>query len=55
VEWKRAQTPPVFIISRRAFGFDRRDTIAAAPPSAQYERLVHLYLHADDALNVIGI
>jgi NAD+ synthase (glutamine-hydrolysing) len=55
VEWKRAQTPPVFIISRRAFGFDRRDTIAAAPPSAQYERLVHLYLHADDASNVIGI
>lgn len=29
-EFKRAQVPPVFITSRRAFGFDRRDTIENA-------------------------
>ncbi len=28
IEYKRVQLPPVFITSRRAFGFDRRDTIA---------------------------
>lgn len=56
VEWKRAQTPPVFIASRRAFGFDRRDTIAPAPVSAEYERLVHLFLHAKPTpSDMIGI
>ncbi|KND51405.1 MAG: NAD+ synthase [Parcubacteria bacterium C7867-001] len=28
MEYKRVQTPPVLLTSRRAFGFDRRDTIA---------------------------
>lgn len=35
-EFKRAQTPPVFLVSRRAFGFDRRDTIAAEYFTDQY-------------------
>jgi NAD+ synthase (glutamine-hydrolysing) len=55
VEWKRAQTPPVFIASRRAFGFDRRDTIAPSHTSLEYERLVYLYLHAEDGNCRIGI
>jgi NAD+ synthase (glutamine-hydrolysing) len=38
-EFKRAFTPPIFITSRRAFGFDRRDTIAAYPLSESYEEL----------------
>ena len=44
VEFKRAQTPPVFITSRRAFGFDRRDTIADGYLTEEYERLKKQYL-----------
>lgn len=54
-EFKRAQTPPVFICSRRAFGFDRRDTIAPAHTSLEYKSLVYLYLHAEDGNCRIGI
>ena len=39
VEFKRVQLPPVFLTSRRAFGFDRRDTIADAYFSDEYYRL----------------
>jgi NAD+ synthase (glutamine-hydrolysing) len=35
-EFKRVQLPPVFITSRRAFGFDRRDTIISAFNSQKY-------------------
>ncbi len=35
-EFKRAQVPPVFITSRRAFGFDRRDTIEEGYFSEHY-------------------
>lgn len=35
-EYKRVQLPPVFLTSRRAFGFDRRDTIAPAFFSEKY-------------------
>lgn len=35
-EYKRVQLPPVFLASRRAFGFDRRDTIAPAFFSQEY-------------------
>lgn len=35
-EYKRVQLPPVFLTSRRAFGFDRRDTIAPAFISQEY-------------------
>ena len=38
-EYKRVQLPPVFLTSRRAFGFDRRDTIAPAFISQKYELL----------------
>jgi NAD+ synthase (glutamine-hydrolysing) len=55
IEWKRGQTAPGFITSRRAFGFDRRDTIAPAHTSHEYERLVYLYLHAEDGNCRIGI
>lgn len=44
VEFKRAQTPPVFITSRRAFGFDRRDTIADGYLTEEYQRLKKEYL-----------
>ena len=44
VEFKRAQTPPVFITSRRAFGFDRRDTIADSYLTEEYELLKKQYL-----------
>lgn len=37
-EWKRVQLPPLFITSHRAFGFDRRDTIAPAPLSERYHK-----------------
>lgn len=43
VEFKRVQLPPVFLTSRRAFGFDRRDTIADAYFSDEYYRLRSLY------------
>lgn len=55
VEWKRAQTPPVFIASRRAFGFDRRDTIAPSHISLEYERLVFLYLHNDEGNQIFDM
>ena len=38
-EYKRVQLPPVFLTSRRAFGFDRRDTIA--PPFISKEYNLH--------------
>ena len=52
VEHKRVQLPPVFIISRRAFGFDRRDTIEAAYFSERYYDLKAKYL--DDGKAVLG-
>lgn len=44
VEWKRVQLPPVFVTSRRAFGFDRRDTIAEAYMPSDYVTLKERYL-----------
>ncbi|RJR13534.1 NAD(+) synthase [Candidatus Parcubacteria bacterium] len=44
VEWKRVQLPPVFVTSRRAFGFDRRDTIAEAYIPNEYTALKERYL-----------
>lgn len=44
IEFKRAQTPPVFLASRRAFGFDRRDTIAAGYFTEEYQRIKRHYL-----------
>jgi len=38
-EYKRVQLPPVFLTSRRAFGFDRRDTIAIPFVSQEYTTL----------------
>lgn len=38
-EYKRVQLPPVFLTSRRAFGFDRRDTIAPPFISDEYKAL----------------
>lgn len=46
IEWKRVQLPPVFITSRRAFGFDRRDTIADAHVSSAYRLLKKNYLQS---------
>ena len=43
-EFKRVQLPPVFLASRRAFGFDRRDTLADAHFSRQYCRLRNRFL-----------
>ncbi|HYD93131.1 MAG TPA: NAD(+) synthase [Candidatus Paceibacterota bacterium] len=43
-EFKRGQTPPVFLTSRRAFGFDRRDTIAAGYLTKRYQELKQAYL-----------
>lgn len=43
-EYKRHQLPPVFLASRRAFGFDRRDTIASVYFTTEYYRLRELYL-----------
>lgn len=36
-EYKRVQLPPVFLTSKRAFGFDRRDTIAGPFIGEEYE------------------
>lgn len=44
VEWKRVQLPPVFVTSRRAFGFDRRDTIAEAYMPNEYAALKERFL-----------
>ncbi len=44
IEYKRVQLPPVFLASRRAFGFDRRDTIADAYFTNEYARLREVYL-----------
>jgi NAD+ synthase (glutamine-hydrolysing) len=38
-EFKRHQLPPVFLASRRAFGFDRRDTIATGYLTDEYRDL----------------
>jgi NAD+ synthase (glutamine-hydrolysing) len=38
-EFKRVQLPPVFLVSRRAFGFDRRDTIALPFFGEQYKEV----------------
>ena len=43
-EFKRVQLPPVFLTSRRAFGFDRRDTIADAYFTEEYFKLKKQYL-----------
>lgn len=47
IEWKRGQTPPCFLTSRRAFGFDRRDTIAPNPLSHEYLALKEHFLGND--------
>jgi NAD+ synthase (glutamine-hydrolysing) len=39
IEFKRHQLPPVLIASRRAFGFDRRDTMAPAFLTERYRAL----------------
>lgn len=44
IEFKRVQLPPVFITSSRAFGFDRRDTIAEGYLTDRYYRLRNEYL-----------
>jgi NAD+ synthase (glutamine-hydrolysing) len=44
MEFKRGQTPPVFIASRRAFGFDRRDPIADGYFTDRYATLKSAYL-----------
>ena len=44
IEFKRVQLPPVFVASRRAFGNDRRETIADAYFTDAYYRLRELYL-----------
>jgi NAD+ synthase (glutamine-hydrolysing) len=38
-EYKRVQLPPVLLTSRRAFGFDRRDTIAPAFFGEEYYKI----------------
>lgn len=43
-EFKRHQLPPVFITSRRAFGFDRRDTLASAYLTDGYLALREQYV-----------
>ncbi len=45
IEFKRGQLPPVFITSRRAFGFDWRGVIADAHVSGEYRILKNNYLH----------
>ncbi len=47
-EYKRVQLPPVFLASRRAFGFDRRDTIAPAFFSQEYVTLKEKLLTSSD-------
>lgn len=44
VEFKRVQLPPVFITSKRAFGFDRRDTIADGYFTDEYFKLKSQFL-----------
>jgi NAD+ synthase (glutamine-hydrolysing) len=44
IEFKRVQTPPVFLASRRAFGFDRRDTISDGYFTREYLRLKEEFL-----------
>jgi NAD+ synthase (glutamine-hydrolysing) len=43
-EFKRVQLPPVFLVSRRAFGFDRRDTIADGYFTDKYYELKKKFL-----------
>lgn len=47
VEFKRVQLPPVFITSKRAFGFDRRDTIADGYFTEEYFKLKSQFLVSD--------
>jgi NAD+ synthase (glutamine-hydrolysing) len=44
IEFKRVQTPPVFLASRRAFGFDRRDTISDGYFTEEYQELKEEFL-----------
>jgi NAD+ synthase (glutamine-hydrolysing) len=46
MEFKRVQLPPVFLTSRRAFGFDRRDTLADAYVPNEYLRLKEDFLNS---------
>jgi NAD+ synthase (glutamine-hydrolysing) len=48
-EYKRVQLPPVLLTSRRAFGFDRRDTIATSFISQDYLALKAKLLGSSDA------
>ncbi len=48
-EYKRVQLPPVLLTSRRAFGFDRRDTIAAPFMSQEYLATKQRLLASDTA------
>lgn len=50
MEFKRGQLPPVFITSRRAFGFDWRGIIASAHISKEYEALKERYLASTKTL-----
>jgi NAD+ synthase (glutamine-hydrolysing) len=45
IEFKRVQLPPVFLASKRAFGFDRRETIADAYFVSGYEDVRSEYLN----------
>ena len=47
-EFKRVQLPPVFLTSRRAFGFDRRDTIVPTFLSKEYLELKKNMLKTKD-------
>ena len=48
-EFKRVQTPPVLIASRRAFGFDRRGIIAGEYFTEHYHLLKQTYLREGTA------
>lgn len=48
IEYKRVQTPPVFITSRRAFGFDRRDTIAPGYVTDAFLAFAQQYLQGGE-------
>ncbi len=54
MEFKRVQLPPVLITSRRAFGFDRRDVIAAAHYTDNYYNLKQKFL-TDDTLTLNSV
>jgi NAD+ synthase (glutamine-hydrolysing) len=48
LEFKRAQTPPILLASRSAFGFDRRATIADAYLTDRYKKLRAAYLSKEE-------